>query len=196
MPSAFSHAVVGATLGACCLCPDTPASGRWPLLALGAACAVLPDLDVLGLVVGFGLDHPLGHRGLSHSMPFAAMLAAALVAVLPARVRREAGTWRLWTFLCLATASHGLLDALTNGGRGVAFWAPFNEARSHFPFTPIEVSPISVRAFFTRRGLEILVNELAWIWLPSALLVLVTRVVRGTLSPGSSSTLGERIRTP
>ncbi len=85
-----------------------------------------------------------------------------------------------WTCLFLATASHGVLDAFTNGGRGVAFGAPFNWSRHHFPVTPIEVSPISVRAFFSERGLEILMNEFLWIWLPALALVLVA----GRRSPG------------
>jgi inner membrane protein len=63
--------------------------------------------------------------------------------------------------------SHGVLDAMTNGGRGVAFLAPFSEERYHFPFRPIEVSPLSVRAFFTDRGVTIMENELVWIWLPA-----------------------------
>ena len=44
-------------------------------------------------------------------------------------------------FLFLAIASHGLLDAFTDGGLGVAFFAPFDSTRYFFPVTPIEVSP-------------------------------------------------------
>jgi inner membrane protein len=76
---------------------------------------------------------------------------------------------QLWLYLFLATASHGVLDALTNGGLGVAFFAPFDNARYFFPFTPIEVSPISVRAFFTARGARVLASEFVWVWLPSML---------------------------
>jgi inner membrane protein len=192
VPSVFTHAIAGAALGACCARPPV----RWSLVALGAACAVLPDLDVAGLAIGFHLDHPLGHRGLSHSLPFAALVASALAAVVPARWRREAGPWRVWLVLFAGMASHGLLDALTNGGRGVAFLAPFSDTRWHFPFTPIEVSPISVRAFFTSRGLAILASELLWVWVPAALLVLIVRTLRRGLPPGEPSALGERIQTP
>jgi hypothetical protein len=31
------------------------------------------------------------------------------------------------------TASHGMLDAMTDGGLGVAFFAPFDNARYFFP---------------------------------------------------------------
>jgi inner membrane protein len=165
-------------------------------VALGAACAVLPDLDVTGLAIGFHLDHPLGHRGLSHSLPFAGVVATLLTAGLPARLRRDAGLWRLWLALFAGLASHGLLDALTNGGRGVAFLAPFSDARWHFPYTPIEVSPISVRAFFTRRGLEILANELLWVWLPAAALVLIARTARRDLPSSAPRAFDERIQMP
>jgi inner membrane protein len=55
---------------------------------------------------------------------------------------------------------------MTNGGLGVAFFAPFSSARFFLPFHPIEVSPISIAAFFTHRGIEVLESELLWIWLP------------------------------
>ena len=159
MPSVFSHAVVGSTLVAC----GVPRP-RAALVVLGAVLAVLPDLDVVGLAVGWGLDHPLGHRGLSHSLP-PRRRSPALGRSRP-RAGRAERRWRMWLVLALAAASHGLLDAMTNGGRGVAFLAPFVDTRWHFPVRPIEVSPIGVREFFSRRGLEVLTNEVVWLWAP------------------------------
>ncbi len=49
---------------------------------------------------------------------------------------------KVWLFLFVATISHGILDALTDGGLGVAFFAPFVNTRYFFPWTPIKVSPI------------------------------------------------------
>jgi inner membrane protein len=170
MPSVFTHAVVGATLGACLA---KPAAGRW-LIAAAAAVAVLPDADVAGLMVGFHLDHPIGHRGLSHSLPFAA-LVAGLVSLAVWRVRGGQSLGAVWWCLFLATASHGVLDAFTNGGRGVAFWAPVSDARWHAPVTPIEVSPIGVREVFSARGVEILTNEVRWVWLPSLAVAFLVR---------------------
>lgn len=71
-------------------------------------------------------------------------------------------------FFIFATASHGLLDAFTTGGLGVAFFAPFENGRYFFPVTPIEVSPIGLRAFFDARGWEVVQNEFVWIWVPSS----------------------------
>src|SRR5678815_3579050 len=67
------------------------------------------------------------------------------------------------------TASHGLLDALTNGGRGIGFFAPFSNHRYFFPWRPIQVSPIGV-GFFSPRGLRVLASEAGWIWVPSAII--------------------------
>jgi len=171
VPSVFSHAVVGSTLVACGL--PRPSLR---LVVLGAALAVVPDLDVIGLAFGWGLDHPLGHRGLSHSLTVAAALAGLAMLAVPTLPRQQ--RWRVWLVLALAGASHGLLDALTNGGRGVAFLAPFAATRWHFPARPIEVSPIGVWSFFSRRGLEVITNEVVWLWAPSLAVLAATWALR------------------
>jgi inner membrane protein len=74
--------------------------------------------------------------------------------------------------LFLATASHGFLDAMTSGGLGVAFFAPFSETRYFLPWRPIVVSPISIYGFVGRRGLMVMWSELEWVWLPAVLIFL------------------------
>jgi membrane-bound metal-dependent hydrolase YbcI (DUF457 family) len=94
---------------------------------LGALCAVAPDLDaVVSFLFGIPYSHVLGHRGLSHSLLVAAVLATLVTAVARRNLAESPGTAKLWLFFFLATASHGLLDAMTNGGLGVAFFAPFS----------------------------------------------------------------------
>jgi len=66
-----------------------------------------------------------------------------------------------------------LLDMLTNGGRGIALFAPFSNARYFFPWRPIEVSPISVQRFFSQRGVQIMRSELQWVWLPAAVVCIL-----------------------
>ncbi len=68
--------------------------------------------------------------------------------------------------LLLCTASHGVFDAMTSGGLGVAFFAPFSAERYFLPWRSIRVSPLSVSGFFSARGLAILQSELLWVWLP------------------------------
>lgn len=163
MASAFSHAIAALGIGACFYRPEVP-KRVW---ALGALYAALPDADVVSFRLGIPYDHVLGHRGLSHALSFAAVLAAGTVGVAFPRGVPGLSARRLGGYLFLATASHGVLDALTNGGLGVAFFAPFDNRRYFLPVQPIEVSPIGVREFFSARGLAVLRSELRWVWLPS-----------------------------
>lgn len=169
--SAFTHALAAAALA------HAVVPGRRGLLLLGALCAAAPDLDVIGLRLGVSYGDVLGHRGLTHSLPFAALCAALLAGLWHRRARAAPpvhalapaapSVLRVGAFLFAAIASHGLLDALTNGGLGVAFFAPLDPERYFFPWQPIEVSPISVRRFFTARGWRVLQSELLVVWLPA-----------------------------
>ncbi len=165
MATVFSHAVAGfaiSTLG------NAPAL-RTRLLLAGALCAAAPDLDVVTMWLGMPWAHVIGHRGITHSLAFAAVLAA----VVTATAFRGRGRLGLWLVLFVATASHGVLDAMTNGGSGVAFLAPFDDTRYVLSWRPIPVSPIGVSRFFTRRGLDIMRAELWLIWLPAAVVALI-----------------------
>ncbi len=144
-------------------------------VAAGALLTVLPDADAVGFWMGVPYGAPLGHRGLSHSLAFAALLAAIGLALLRFRDRRVR-VLPVFVFLFVCAASHGILDGLTNGGLGVAYFAPFSNARYFFPWRPIDVSPISVSGFFTRRAIPILATEALWIWLPCLGLALASRI--------------------
>jgi inner membrane protein len=84
---------------------------------------------------------------------------------------------RIRFFLFLATASHGILDAFTDGGRGIAFFAPFGTERYFFPITPMLVSPIG-RGFLSARGLHILASEVLCVWIPSLIIVAIAVALR------------------
>jgi inner membrane protein len=174
MPTVFSHAVAGLAIATLVRRPR-----RLERLAMaGALCAAAPDLDVVGLWLRVPWGHGLGHRGITHSLAFAAALSAVVVLTLfrgPAGGGRRG---RLWLALFLATASHGVLDAMTDGGSGVAFFAPFDDTRHFLWWRPIPVSPIRVSSFLTRRGLDILQAELLLIWLPAAAIVVAGAVAR------------------
>jgi len=177
MPSAFGHAA--------------PALALYPLFRsrtpprlwlLGVACAMAPDLDVLAFRFGIPYDDPLGHRGLFHSVPFAAFFATLLALAIFTRPRPGASRLATWAYLFLATTSHGVLDTFTDGGLGVALWCPFDCSRHFAPFRPIAVSPIGVGAFFSARGFDALASELVWVWLPCvALAWLCVQLRRGLL---------------
>ncbi len=157
MPSAFAHAAVGASLAA-----HLPRSRQrvWVAVVL-ALVAAAPDLDVVGLRLGIPYDHPLGHRGVTHSLFFAAAVGLASWPLWRwARVERARTASALVFF---ALASHGLLDAFTDAGYGIGLLIPLDDARLFARFRPIMTSPLSVRAFFSERGLEIVANEIVWI---------------------------------
>lgn len=138
------------------------------LLLAGSVCSVIPDLDVIGFEFGIKYGDMLGHRGFTHSIFFAVALAVLVTLIL--FHNSQGSQLMIFLFLFLSTLSHPVLDALTNGGLGVGFFAPFSNRRYFFPYTPIEVSPIGVISFFSRRGFEVLLSELKWVWLPSAIL--------------------------
>ena len=167
MPSIFSHAIFASALGSAYAAKPMPMPRRFWVLT--AVCAMLPDADAIGFAFGIRYDSMLGHRGLTHSIAFAVL--TGLVAGTFAFRKREttSGRLRLIVYFTVVTLTHPLLDALTNGGRGVAFLAPFSAERYFFPVRPIEVSPIGMR-FFSERGLEVLASEFIWVWLPALLI--------------------------
>jgi inner membrane protein len=173
MPTILTHAVAAAALT-----PAFPALAvPRRLILLASACAMAPDVDVVGFRFGIRYGDLLGHRGLSHSLAFAVCLSfLAWLAVSPTVVG-FAQRAILWLYLFLATASHGVLDAFTDGGLGVAFFSPFDRTRYFFPFRPIEVSPIGAR-FFSLRGLSVLQSEFLWVWAPFVAFAVVAFLVR------------------
>lgn len=162
MPTILTHAVLGAAIAQVL----APPSFRRTLTWVCAGCAMLPDADVVGFGLGVAYGDMLGHRGITHSVLFAGLAGLSTLGWF------RQSTAALCVFL--ATVSHGLLDALTNGGLGVAFFAPFSAARYFFPVTPIPVSPIGAR-FFSARGVGVLVSEVLWVWLPVIVILLAAR---------------------
>ncbi|WP_374356730.1 metal-dependent hydrolase [Chitinimonas sp.] len=161
MPTILSHAAVPIAL-AVAVAPRIP--GR--LLLAGIALSMLPDLDVLAFKLGIPYASPFGHRGFSHSLLFAALCAALLATCLRTAELR----WpRVFAYLFVAMASHGLLDSLTSGGLGPALLWPFSSERIFAPLQPIAVSPIGVAPMFSARGWAVLQSELQWVWAPALL---------------------------
>jgi inner membrane protein len=177
MATIFSHSIAALAFG-----KVFPWEGkRTTFWILTAICAAAPDVDVIGFRFGVHYGDMLGHRGLTHSLAFAFILGC-FVALLAFREVKifSPEWWKLAIYFFVVTASHGVLDALTNGGLGVAFFAPFSNERYFFPWRPIEVSPIGLGPFLSYRGLRVILSEIEWIWIPSALLVLLAAVLRRT----------------
>jgi inner membrane protein len=149
------------------------------LLIAGMLAACLPDADVLAFKFGIAYADSFGHRGASHSLAFAALMGVLglLFAPLLNSGRIKAGIW-----LALAAASHSVLDALTNGGLGVAWLWPWSEQRFFLPWRPIAVSPF-INGFFSERGLAVLASEARWVWLPCTILAVAGITIRKAIKP-------------
>jgi inner membrane protein len=72
VPTVLTHAVSGIALG------STFRRSAARVWFAGALCAALPDVDVIGFRFGIRYGDLLGHRGLTHSLAFAAVLASEL----------------------------------------------------------------------------------------------------------------------
>ena len=131
------------------------------------ALSVLPDADTLGFSFGVSYGDFLGHRGFFHSPFFSLMLAIVCATALFNRRPLSRAWWKYVAFFFLVGASHGLLDALTDGGLGVALLSPFSDVRYFSPWRPIPVAPIGFEAAFSGWGLRVIVWEIAHLWLPS-----------------------------
>lgn len=169
MPTIFTHPAVPLALGLGLgnrLIPQR-------LLVAGMVASILPDLDVIAFKLHIAYASDLGHRGISHSLMFALLLALAGSAFAK---QFDGAKGKVFSFLFLATASHGVLDALTTGGLGVAFFWPFSSARYFLPEQVIKVSPIGTDHLLTERFLIVLQSELLWVWLPALLLFVGLRL--------------------
>ncbi len=171
MPTALTHAVAGLGIGALV----APGQAPWPYHVLTLGLGMLPDLDVLAFSLGIPYRAALGHRGLSHSLLLAGFVS--LLVAVPAGLALAVPWWWLWPGFFGALVSHTLLDALTDGGLGVALFWPLSGRRYFFPWRPIRVSPIGLAAF-SRWGMRALASELRWVWLPLVLALAVRVLVQ------------------
>ena len=137
---------------------------------------MMPDGDAIGYFAGVPYGSLFGHRGFTHSIFFAALLSSTITFLV---FKRDPRWGWCAAVLFAATLSHPLLDMFTNGGLGCALFSPFSNDRYFFPWRPIKVSPISVIGFFTERGMSVLLSEVGFVWLPSIVLVVCARLIRG-----------------
>src|SRR5262245_26046091 len=167
MPTVYTHAIVGLGLG------KVFTSRRMPPLfwVLAGLLPMVPDFDSF---FTYRYGSTLGHRGFTHSLSFALVLG--LVAATLTFRRFRVSLWDLWGFFFVLTASHGILDAFTNGGFGIPLFWPFDSAR-YGPWGPIQVSDIGFEIPNPRTSRTVR-TEVLWIWLPTAILAAVVMAYR------------------
>jgi inner membrane protein len=127
-----------------------PSMAGWALLSM------LPDSDVIGFSFGIPYTSIWGHRGVTHSFAFALVVGAAVALLVR---RRRGAAFPTALLAALVVMSHGLLDTLTDGGRGIALLWPFTDRRYFAPWHPIPVSPIGM-GLLTRFGMQVAMHEM------------------------------------
>ncbi|WP_182267262.1 metal-dependent hydrolase [Stenotrophomonas maltophilia] len=204
MPSIITHAAVPLALWC------AADRGRIPprLLAAGVIAAMLPDADVLAFALHIPYADAFGHRGASHSLLFAGVLAAvaAVLAFFGSRrswsAPHSSGSRRPWSaLLCqprLAPAKAGPTVASTVQAAVFVFVCaashPLLDAMTSgglgvalaWPwseqrfFAPWRPIRVSPFApqFFSARGLATLLSELRWVWLPLATAVVAWKLIQ------------------
>jgi inner membrane protein len=174
MASAFGHAFTAYALRSGF--PDKLSAKK--LWLFGIFCAVIPDADIITFHFGIAYESFWGHRGFTHSIVFSFLLALA-ISLLFFRKSLSSKTWFLcFAYLLLCGVSHGVLDAMTSGGRGVAFFSPFINERYFLPWRPIKVSPINAAHFFGWKGVRILANEFIWIGIPGIVFMIAAKLFK------------------
>jgi len=123
-----------------------------------AGLSLLPDLDVVAFAAGIPYGAPFGHRGASH-----ALAVAMAIGVVAALLGPRLGLSRLRTgvFVAVVVGSHGILDAMTDGGKGVSLLWPLTTERFFLPWRPIPVAPIG-GGIVSARGLDVMLTELVY----------------------------------
>ena len=173
MPTIFSHAIFAVAAGKS-FYRKSVILWFWLLTAL---CAIIPDADVIGRSFGIERGGMFAHRGFTHSIAFAIIFGAIVAFIARHFLRIDVSPLKLTVYFALATFTHPLLDMLTNGGSGVALFAPFSNERFFFPWRPVEVSPIGF-GFFSGRGISVILSEMLWIWIPAFVLLIISMLLR------------------
>ncbi|WP_433897260.1 metal-dependent hydrolase [Stenotrophomonas geniculata] len=204
MPSIITHAAVPLALWCAADRGRIPA---W-LLAAGVVAAMLPDADVLAFALRIPYADAFGHRGASHSLLFACVLAA-LAAVLalfgsrrPWSAPHSSGSRRPWSAVScqprLAPTKRGPTLASTVQAATFVFICaashPLLDAMTSgglgvalaWPwseqrfFAPWRPIRVSPFApqFFSARGIATLLSELRWVWLPLAGAVVAWKLIQ------------------
>ena len=189
MPTIITHAVVASFAGRVFAEKQMP----FHFWLIAIICSIVPDADVIGFHFGVKYSDFLGHRGFFHSIFFAFIFSTFIVLIFFRDYKvLSTSWWKYVLFFFIVGASHGILDAFTDGGLGIALLSPFNNTRYFFPWTPIKVSPIGLQAFLSEWGFRVMICEITYIWIP----LLLFQMVRSRLFKSQTTSIrnGSEIR--
>ena len=174
MASAFGHAFAAIALGS----TFGKSLKTWKFWILGIACSIIPDADVVSFKLGIAYEDFWGHRGFTHSLLFALIFGIVVTLLFYRKQFFSKSGLALILFFSLCTASHAVLDAMTSGGLGVAFFSPWDNTRYFFPWRPIQVSPIGAESFFSEWGIRVIKSEAIWIGIPGVIYMTVIWIMK------------------
>jgi inner membrane protein len=137
-----------------------------------AGLSLLPDLDILPLAFGVRDAGLYGHRGITHTWIFAAVVAAVAWVIF----RKGRNPLRVAVLTFMTVASHGILDASTTDSRGIHLLWPLISERMVMPIRPIPVAPSGIE-FLSWRGIQVSMVELLY-FLPLGILALWKAPIR------------------
>ncbi|TET36675.1 MAG: metal-dependent hydrolase [Planctomycetota bacterium] len=178
MTTPFTHAFAGFAAGKI-FAPKKMPVRFW---VLSAICPVVPDIDGIGHMMGVPYEHFFGHRGFFHSPFFALLVGLAVTAVFFSKGSAFSKRWWLLVlYFLFITATHGILDAMTDGGLGVAFLSPVSNARFFLPLRPFAVGPIGIMEFLNLWGLFLVVSEIFFILVPVSFAFVLSYVIRAII---------------
>lgn len=172
MPTFISHpAVALATM------PLLNGIQKKPFVVMtGAVMTILPDIDYINYkFIGIPYGDIWSHRGFTHSIVFSLIVASLFTLVFKQQKRNT--NLVVWLYFSICGISHGLLDAMTNGGKSIPLLFPFSNEGIFFGFRPIKVSTLTAEKFFGYQGFITVQNEMLYIWLPAAFLFLICLMI-------------------
>jgi inner membrane protein len=121
-------------------------------IVLSALCQWLPDIDVVSYLFAINEQHALGHRGLTHSLVFAGLVALGILWYGYRDLRiASPGWWTMYTWFFVMTALHSVFDAMVASSLGVAFFWPLDTTRYQLPWQPFVDVPVEAAYLWSGR---------------------------------------------
>ena len=173
MASVFGHAALAGAMGVAL----PKILRRKGVITLGILCSMMPDLDVISFKFGIPYSSFWGHRGMTHSIVFGAGFGLLMMLLFHFRAKLT-NKLILAFYYMTCTISHGVLDGMTTGGRGIAYLSPVDDGRYFLPYRMIKVSPLGISNFFSEWGFSVIVSEMIWIGIPSLIFITMVFMIR------------------